>query len=276
MLFAAAVGAAAVAAAGELRLLAAGLSASATAVLAAGLWRGRSIVVPWVLLALGAAAAASFADGGDPARSPSSRPGCSRGELSYWSLETRLSRPASGGVAARRAALLSGLVAGSIAIGAVLVSVARIDAGGGLALEGREWRRPWPSRRRCSRSAAALPEHRELALAAAALLRKNSPVETSPDKSMRLTPTEYAVLGLLTFGELRLRPAEARRPQRRLFLDAGEEPDLRNASPSRGRGPRHASRDPPVRQARQAALPADGGRRGLCGSGSPRARTSPT
>ena len=58
------------------------------------------------------------------------------GELSYWSLETRLSRPASGGVAARRAALLSGLVAGSIAIGAVLVSVARIDAGGGLALEG--------------------------------------------------------------------------------------------------------------------------------------------
>lgn len=137
MLFAAAVGGAAVAAAGELQLLAAGLSVSATAVLAAGLWRGPSIVVPWVLLALGSAAAASFADGGDPGRSPLFAAGLlAVGELSYWSLETRLSRPASGGVAARRAALLSGLVAGSIAIGAVLVSVARIDAGGGLALEG--------------------------------------------------------------------------------------------------------------------------------------------
>ncbi len=137
MVFAAGVGAAAVAAAGELRLLTAGLSASATAVLAAGLWRGRSIVVPWVLLALGAAAAASFADGGDPGRSPLFAAGLlAVGELSYWSLETRLSRPVSGGVAARRAALLSGLVAGSIAIGAILVSVARIDAGGGLALEG--------------------------------------------------------------------------------------------------------------------------------------------
>jgi hypothetical protein len=137
VLTAALVGASAVAAAGELRLLAAGLSASATAVLAAGLWRGRSIVVPWVLLALGTAAAASFADGGDPARSPLFAAGLiAVGELSYWSLETRLSQPASPGIAARRVALLSALVAGSIAIGAVLVSVARIDVGGGLALEG--------------------------------------------------------------------------------------------------------------------------------------------
>ncbi len=136
MLLAAAVGGFAVLAAGDLRLLAAGLSASATAVLAAGLWRARSIVVPWVLLALGGAAAAAFADGGDPARSPLFAAGLlAVGELSYWSLETRLSRPATAGIAARRLALLSGLVAGSIAIGAVLVSVARIDAGGGLALE---------------------------------------------------------------------------------------------------------------------------------------------
>ena len=104
--------------------------------LAAGLWRGRSIVVPWALLALGAAAAASFADGGDPARAPLFAAGLiAVGELSYWSLETRLSRPASPGIVARRLALLSAIVAGSIAIGAVLVSVARIDAGGGLALE---------------------------------------------------------------------------------------------------------------------------------------------
>ena len=136
MLFAAAVGGFAVLAAGDLRLLAAGLSASATAVLAAGLWRMRSIVVPWVLLALGGAAATAFADGGDPARSPLFAAGLlAVGELSYWSLETRVSRPASSGIAARRLALISGLVAGSIAIGAVLVSVARIDAGGGLALE---------------------------------------------------------------------------------------------------------------------------------------------
>jgi hypothetical protein len=136
VLTAAIVGAAAVAASGDLRLLAAGLSSSATAVLAAGLWRRRSIVVPWVLLALGAAAAASFVDGGDPARSPLFAAGLiAVGELSYWSLESRLSRPASPGIAARRLALLSALVAGSIAIGAVLVSVARIDAGGGVALD---------------------------------------------------------------------------------------------------------------------------------------------
>lgn len=136
MLAAAVVGAFAVAGAGELALLATGLTAAGTAVLAAGLWRGRPIVVPWVLLALGGAAAASFAEGGDPARTPLFAAGLlAVGELSYWSLETRLGRPAVGGIAARRLALLSGLVAGSIAVGAVLVSVARVDAGGGLVLE---------------------------------------------------------------------------------------------------------------------------------------------
>lgn len=133
---AATVGGFAVLQAGELRSLAAGLSAAATAVLAAGLWRGRSVVVPWVLLALGAAAAVSFAEDADPGRSPLFAAGLlAVGELAYWSLETRLSRLASPGIVARRLALLSGLVAGSIALGAVLVAVARIDAGGGLALE---------------------------------------------------------------------------------------------------------------------------------------------
>ena len=94
------------------------------------------MVVPGVHLALRAAAAASFADDGDPGRSPLFAAGLlAVGELAYWSLETRLSRPAVPGIAARRLALLSGLVAGSIAMGAVLVAVARIDAGGGLALE---------------------------------------------------------------------------------------------------------------------------------------------
>jgi hypothetical protein len=133
---AALVGAFAVRSAGEFELLAAGLAAAATAVLAAGLWRGRSIVVPWVLLGLGGAAALALAEGVDPGRAPLFAAGLlAVGELSYWSLETRLSRPAVGGIAARRLALLSGLVAGSIAVGAVLVSVARIDTGGGLLLE---------------------------------------------------------------------------------------------------------------------------------------------
>lgn len=78
----------------------------------------------------------SFAEDADPTRSPLYAAGLlAVGELSYWSLETRLSRPAVPGIAARRVALLSGLVAGSIAVGAVLVSVARIDAGEGLLLE---------------------------------------------------------------------------------------------------------------------------------------------
>lgn len=136
MLFAAAVGGLAVLGADELRALAAGLSVPATAVLAAGLWRGRTIVVPWALLALGAAAAVCFADGVEPSRSPLFAAGLlAVGELSYWSLETRLSEPAVPGIAARRLALLSGLVAGTIAVGAVLVSVAEIEAGEGALLD---------------------------------------------------------------------------------------------------------------------------------------------
>jgi hypothetical protein len=122
--------------AGEAELLAAALSGVAVAALAAGLWRERPIVVPWALLFLGGAAALAFAEEGDPGRSPLYAGALiAVGELSYWSLETRLSRPASPGIAARRVALLSGLVAGSIAVGAILVSVARIDPGGGLLLE---------------------------------------------------------------------------------------------------------------------------------------------
>jgi hypothetical protein len=136
VLVAAGVGTFASLAAGEAELLAAALSAVAVAVLAAGLWRERSIVVPWALLGLGGAVALAFAEEGDPARSPLYAGALlAVGELAYWSLEARLSRPASPGIASRRIALLSGLVAGSIAVGAILVSVARIDPGGGLLLE---------------------------------------------------------------------------------------------------------------------------------------------
>jgi hypothetical protein len=112
------------------------LAAVGSTLLAAGLWRERSVAVPWALLALGAAAALSLAEGGDPARSPLYAAALlGVGELAYWSLETRRSEPAAPGIAARRIALLSGLVAGSIALGAVLVSVARVEPGGGLLLE---------------------------------------------------------------------------------------------------------------------------------------------
>ena len=136
VLVAAIVGAVSAAYAGEVVSLVAALGGTATAVLAAGLWRRRPVVVPWSLLALGAAAALSFAEEGDPAESPLFAAGLlAVGELAYWSLDTRLSRPATPGIAARRIALLSGLVAGSIALGAILVSVARLEPGGGLALE---------------------------------------------------------------------------------------------------------------------------------------------
>lgn len=135
-MFAAGIGAFAAANAGEVVLLVAALAGVAMAGLAAGLWRGRSFVVPWTLLGLGAAAAVSFAQRGDPARSPLYAAALiATGELAYWSFEARTSRPASSGIAARRIALVSGLVAGSIALGAVLVSVARIDPGEGLLLE---------------------------------------------------------------------------------------------------------------------------------------------
>jgi hypothetical protein len=133
---AAVVGAFAALGAGDLEAVAAALSAVAVASLAAGLWRRHSIVVPWALLALGGAAALSFAEDADPARSPLYAAGLlAVGELAYWSLETRVSRPATPGIAPRRIAFLSGLVAGSIAVGAVLVSVARVEPGGGLILE---------------------------------------------------------------------------------------------------------------------------------------------
>jgi hypothetical protein len=122
--------------AGELVPLVVALTVAGGMVLTAGLWRERSGVVPWVLLALGASAALSLAEGGDPARAPLYAAGLlAVGELAYWSLETRVSEPAVPGIAARRIALLSGLIAGSIAVGAVLVSVARVEPGGGLLLE---------------------------------------------------------------------------------------------------------------------------------------------
>lgn len=136
MALAACVGLFAAAGAGDVVALVAALAGVGTAVLAAGLWRGRAFVVPWSLLGLGAAAAVSFAEDSDPARSPLHAAALiAIGELAYWSFETRTSRPASSGITARRIALISGLVAGSIAVGAVLVSVARIDPGGGLLLE---------------------------------------------------------------------------------------------------------------------------------------------
>jgi hypothetical protein len=136
VLVAAGIGVFAALTAGDAELLAAVLAGVAVAALAAGLWRERWIVVPWALLALGAAAALSFAEEGDPARSPLYAGALlAVGELAYWSLETRLSTPAASGLAARRLALISGFVAGSIAVGAVLVSIARIEPGGGLALE---------------------------------------------------------------------------------------------------------------------------------------------
>jgi hypothetical protein len=122
--------------AGEFVPLVVALTVVGGMVLTAGLWRERSGVVPWVLLALGASAALSLAEGGDPARAPLYAAGLlAVGELAYWSLETRVSEPAVPGIAARRIALLSGLVAGSIAMGAILVSVARVEPGGGLLLE---------------------------------------------------------------------------------------------------------------------------------------------
>jgi hypothetical protein len=122
--------------AGDALALVAALSVVGTLALAAGLWRQRSVAVPWTLLALGAAVALSFAEEGNPDRAPIYAGGLlAVGELAYWSLQTRLSRPAVPGIAARRIALLAGLVAGSIALGAALVSVARVEPGGGLLLE---------------------------------------------------------------------------------------------------------------------------------------------
>jgi hypothetical protein len=132
----AALGAGSAVAAGETVTLVVALAVAGGMVLAAGLWRERPGVVPSALLALGAAAAVSLAEGGDPARAPLYAAGLlAVGELAYWSLETRVSEPAVPGIAARRIALLSGLIAGSIAVGAVLVSVARVEPGGGLLLE---------------------------------------------------------------------------------------------------------------------------------------------
>jgi hypothetical protein len=131
-----AIGGVASAYAADLLSLVAALAVSASAVLAAGLWRRRSIVVPWSLLALGTAAALSFSEEADPARAPLFAAGLlAVGELSYWSLDTRESRPAVPGIQVRRLALISGFVAASLLLGTILVSVARVEPSGGLALE---------------------------------------------------------------------------------------------------------------------------------------------
>jgi hypothetical protein len=114
----------------------AALAIGGTVALAAGLWRRIAVSVPWSLLALGTAAALSFSEEADPARAPLFAAGLlAVGELSYWSLDTRESRPAVPGIVARRIALLSGLVAASVLLGTILVSIGRVHAGGGIALE---------------------------------------------------------------------------------------------------------------------------------------------
>lgn len=114
----------------------AALAIGGTAALAAGLWRRIAVSVPWSLLALGTAAALAFSEEADPARAPLFAAGLlAVGELSYWSLDTRESRPAVPGIVARRIALLSGLVAASVLLGTILVSIGRVHAGGGIALE---------------------------------------------------------------------------------------------------------------------------------------------
>jgi hypothetical protein len=104
--------------------------------LAVALAIGRISTIPWSLVALGAAAALSFENEGDPGRAPLYASALlAIGELAYWSLETRVSRPAVPGPASRRIATFAGLVAGSLAIGAILAAVARVEPGGGIALE---------------------------------------------------------------------------------------------------------------------------------------------
>jgi hypothetical protein len=133
---AALIGTVAARGAGDLAPVATGLAVLGTAVLAAGLWRNVAAIVGWTVLALGAAAAIALGEAADASRAPLYAAGLlAVAELAYWSLEIRVAQPAVPGIAARRLALLSGLVAGSIAVGAVLVSVARIDAGGGILLE---------------------------------------------------------------------------------------------------------------------------------------------
>jgi hypothetical protein len=136
VLLSAAIGSVASAYAGELLSLIAALAAAGTAALAAGLWRGHPVAVPSALLALGTVVALSFSEEADPAQAPLFAAGLlAVGELSYWSLETRESRSAVTGIVSRRIALLSGLVAASILLGTILVSVGRVETGGGLVLE---------------------------------------------------------------------------------------------------------------------------------------------
>lgn len=112
------------------------LGAVGVASLGVALLRRRVAVIPWSLLLLGAATAVAFANEGRLGRAPLYAAALlAVGELAYWSLEERLSRPAVPGLAARRIARVTGLVAGTLVFGVVLAAVARIDAGGGLLLE---------------------------------------------------------------------------------------------------------------------------------------------
>jgi hypothetical protein len=122
--------------AGDASLLVLALGVLGVASLGAALWRERVGVVPWSLLLLGAAASVAFANDANPGRAPLYAAALvAVAELAYWSLEERGSRPATPGLAVRRTGRVAGMVAGTLVVGALLVSVAAIEPGGGLVLE---------------------------------------------------------------------------------------------------------------------------------------------
>ena len=120
----------------ELALLVLALGGLGTAALGAALARDRAGVVVWAVLAVGAAVAIALSAGSGGARAPIYGAALlAVAELAYWSLEARIGRPAVGGIEARRVALVSGLVAGGLAVGAIVVSVGQADPGASLVLE---------------------------------------------------------------------------------------------------------------------------------------------
>ncbi len=110
----------------------------AVALLAGGLWLRRAGAVPVVVALLGLEYASLLALEDLPLdqRAPLYAAGLlAVAELSYWSLELRAAVTDEPGSHWRRAAFLAWLCLLTLVLGAVLLALVDISAGGGLALE---------------------------------------------------------------------------------------------------------------------------------------------
>ena len=136
MLLAAAIGAGIALSADEHRAAIAGVAILAVAVLAVALARPFPSLLPWTLVALGAAYVWQLAGGPIDEWAPVYAGGfVAVAELAYWSVELRGRAHDAGRLTDRRAALIAVISLAAVAAGALVLAATAVGIGSGVATD---------------------------------------------------------------------------------------------------------------------------------------------